>query len=148
MPEYTYTAIINATPTAVSSFHADTSVLKRLTPPPIFAQIHEYEPLAEGSRSQFTLWFGPLPIRWLAIHADVGPRGFTDIQQRGPWRRWRHTHQFLPIGDGRTRIQDHIEFEHHPGLRGLLTRLLFPRPLLWLLFTYRRLVIKHGLESK
>jgi hypothetical protein len=43
------------------------------------------EPLAEGSISDFTLWFGPLPIRWTARHSHIDPlHGFTDTQVRGP----------------------------------------------------------------
>ena len=40
--------------------------------------------MTEGSISEFTLCMGPVPIRWRAIHSDIGPKGFTDIQEIGP----------------------------------------------------------------
>ena len=44
------------------------------------------EPLGNGSVSEFTLWMGPLPVHWIAIHKDVDPmRGFQDNQLSGPF---------------------------------------------------------------
>ena len=133
---------------AVSFFHSNTRALKRLTPPPAFVQLHKVEPLAEGSQSAFTLWFGPLPIRWLAVHKQVDPRcGFTDIQARGPLRRWIHRHEWQAQPDGSTLLHERIELEHYSGLRGLLTRVLFAPPLLKMMFAYRRWVIRRALEQ-
>jgi ligand-binding SRPBCC domain-containing protein len=44
---------------------------------------------------------------------------FTDEQREGPFRRWRHTHQLLPVTGG-TRMIDRIEFEAPGGLLGLV----------------------------
>jgi len=131
----------------VAEFHYDTSVIKRLTPPFIIMQLHKIEPMAEGSVSEFTLWLGPLPVRWVAIHSKVDPqRGFTDTQQQGPFKQWVHTHTFTPEGENLTCVNDHIEYEHYPGLRGLISRLLFPRVGLFLTFTYRRLITRRSVE--
>ena len=138
MPTFDYTFTVPAPLDAVRLFHHDTLALKKLTPPPIFAQIHDYEPLGEGSRAEFTLWFGPLPLRWLAIHSDVSERGFTDTQARGPLARWQHTHRFTPVDATHTRISEHIEYAYKPGLWGWFTRLLFGRPGLLGLFTARQ----------
>lgn len=139
--------LVQAAPDAVAAFHHDTRVLKRLTPPPVFVQIHYIEPLGEGSRSEFTLWFGPLPLRWLAVHTGVDPAsGFTDTQARGPMKRWIHRHHWQTDGRGHTVMEDRVEYEHHAGARGLLTRLLFAPPLLWFMFRYRRFVIRRGVS--
>jgi ligand-binding SRPBCC domain-containing protein len=138
MPVFDYRFHVPHGLSAVREFHRDTRALKRLTPPPTWVQIHEVEPLGEGSVSRFTLWIGPLPLRWKAVHRGVSENGFTDIQAEGPARKWEHTHRFVPQGDRATEIQEHIEYEHRPGLRGLLTRVLFSRPNLWLMFTYRK----------
>ena len=82
MPVFDYKFTVQASLQAVRDFHGDTSALKRLTPPPTIVQLHDIEPLAEGSISKFTLWFGPLPLRWVAIR--VSDFGFTDIQSEGP----------------------------------------------------------------
>lgn len=142
MPVFDFSFIVNAPLSAVSAFHHDTSVLKRLTPPPIFAQIHAFEPLGENSKASFTLWFGPIPIRWQVVHSNVGPNGFTDTQVRGPLRRWRHTHRFTAVDERTTRVDEHIEYEHHAGLKALFSRLLFSRPALSFLFTARMLITR------
>jgi len=138
MPIFNYSFTVNAPLAAVSAFHHDIRVLKKLTPPPIFVQIHRYQPLGEGSEAEFTLWFGPIPVRWLAVHTNVSQQGFTDTQVKGPLRAWQHTHRFTSLGANKTQVSEHIEYEHHDGRNGLLTRLLFSRPSLYLLFTARQ----------
>ena len=146
MPNFTYRFHVNAPVTAVSAFHHDTSVLKTLTPPPIFAQIHRFDPLGDGAVAEFTLWFGPLPVRWQAIHSEVSERGFTDTQVSGPLQSWQHRHRFIPVSEERTRIEERIEYSHHDGRRGLLSRLLFAKPGLYLLFTARQMITRWHLE--
>jgi len=147
MPTFDYSFTVPASLAAVQAFHGDTSALKRLTPPPTIVQLHSIEPLAEGSVSKFTLWVGPLPLRWTAVHRNVSPRGFTDVQASGPAAAWAHTHTFTPLPDGRTRIDEHIEYAHKRGLWGIVTRILFSKPNLWLMFSYRRFVTRFHLRK-
>ena len=142
MPVFDFAFTVRAPLQAVADFHSDTSALKRLTPPPTIVQLHSIEPLAEGSVSKFTLWVGPIPLRWTAVHRGVSARGFTDVQGEGPARRWEHTHTFVPLDADRTEIREHIEYEHKPGLAGLLTRVLFSWPNLFFMFTYRMLATR------
>ena len=142
MPIFEHRFVVDAPLAAVRDFHRDTSALKRLTPPPTIVQLHAIEPLAEGSVSTFTLWVGPLPLRWKAVHRDVSDRGFTDVQASGPAARWEHTHSFVPLTDGRTEIREHIEYEHRPGAWGVVTRLLFSWPSLRAMFAYREWVTR------
>lgn len=146
MSVFDYSFTVDAPVELVAAFHHDTRVLKQLTPFPIIAQIHEYEPLADGSEAKFTLWFGPLPIRWHAVHSQVGANGFTDTQVSGPLKSWRHQHRFESIGGARTRVSEHIVYEHDSGLRGLISRLLFARPGLLYLFTARKLLTRRGVS--
>jgi ligand-binding SRPBCC domain-containing protein len=146
MPTFNYAFTVHAPATAVSAFHADTRALKTLTPPPIFAQIHHADPLADGAIADFTLWFGPLPVRWRAIHSQVSAHGFTDTQLSGPLAHWQHRHTFIPLDEQTTRIQEQIEYAHFPGQRGWLSRLLFARPALFLLFTARQFITRWHLE--
>jgi len=148
MPTFTYSFTVPAPRPAVAAFHRDTRVLKRLSPPPIFIQLHRFEPLAENSEASFTMWFGPIPLRWRAVHTGVGPEGFTDTQLAGPLDRWQHKHRFTALDGGHTRIEEHIIFEHAPGFKGTFTRLFFNRPALTLLFTYRQLVTRLALREQ
>jgi ligand-binding SRPBCC domain-containing protein len=147
MPTFDYRFVVEVPVDAVHCFHRDTRALKRLTPPPAFVQLHDIEPLAEGSVSRFTIWAGPLPLRWKAVHRDVSRHGFTDVQVEGPAHRWEHTHTFLPLGEQTTQIHEHVEYEHHAGPRGFVTRLLFSRLNLRLMFAYRKLVTRRHLRS-
>jgi ligand-binding SRPBCC domain-containing protein len=146
MPIFDFVFEVDAPVGAVREFHRDTSALKRLTPPPTIVRLHSVEPLAEGSVSEFTLWVGPLPLRWKAVHRDVSDHGFTDVQVFGPAAKWEHTHSFKAIANGRTEIREHIEFEHRRDLWGVVTRLLFSWPSLWLMFGYRCLVTRRALR--
>ena len=147
MQTFDFSFTVQASLSSVAEFHHDTSALRRLTPPPIFVQLHRIEPIAEGSLSEFTLWFGLLPIYWIAQHSGVDPqRGFTDTQIHGPMKRWVHTHFFSEEVPNATRIIEHIEYEHYEGARGILSRLLFTPIGLRLMFCYRRFVTRRLLE--
>jgi ligand-binding SRPBCC domain-containing protein len=138
MPHFYSTFTVPAPLTAVVAFHHDAHALPRLSPPLLFTQMHRVDPMQEGAIAEFTLWFGPLPIRWTALHTDVHPgQGFTDTQTAGPLRYWRHTHRFDALAPSLTQVTDHVEYEHHPGLRGLFTRVLFNPLALRVLFLYR-----------
>ena len=144
---FDHTFVLPASLAAVAAFHRDARALPRLTPPPIWVQLHRVDPLGEGSIADFTLWFGPLPVRWVAVHSQVDPRqGFTDTQQSGPLKDWRHTHRFEAVDADTTRVSEHVDFQHHSGWRGWLSRLLYNRPALEFLFFYRGWVTRRGLH--
>lgn len=142
MIHFTTSFTIPAPLAAVSAFHGQTSILKKLTPPPLFVQIHEFGEMKEGMLAKFTMWFGPVPVYWEAVHTDISVNGFTDTQVIGPLKSWQHTHRFTAEGEKQTRIHESIVYEHPAGWRGLLTRLFFSRPGLYGLFLYRKWVTR------
>lgn len=146
MPIFDFSFLVNASLVDVREFHHGTAALKMLTPPPTIVQLHDIEPLAEGSVSRFTLWVGPLPIAWTAVHRNVTDFGFTDIQESGPAKRWEHIHTFSVVSDHVTRVSEHIEYEHGSGFWGLVTRVLFAKPNLYAMFTYRKWVTQRSLR--
>ena len=101
-----------------------------------------FDPLAEGSIGEFTMWLGPIPVRWKAQHSAVSETSFTDTQVAGPMKSWVHCHTFSQIDEHTTEVHEHIEFEHFGGLKGLWSRLLFPRPALSVLFTIRKMITR------
>ncbi|WP_017614108.1 SRPBCC family protein [Nocardiopsis salina] len=61
---------------------------------------------------------GVHPVRWLAeIDAFEHGRTFSDLQVRGPFRFWRHTHTVEPHNGG-TRHTDTVEFSTGFGPAG------------------------------
>ena len=148
MPTFNSSFTIRASLDAVADFHEDADALKRLTPPPIIFQMHRSEPLKEGSITQFTLWIGPFPVRWVAVHTYVAlPDGFTDVQGEGPLKSWVHRHTFTTQGDNLTQINDYIEYEHHAGLRGLKSKLLFNNATLSSIFLFRKFMIRRLVKA-
>lgn len=147
MKVYQRSFIVAASLEKVAAFHSDSRVLKRLSPPPIVVHIHRTEPLTEGSQTEFTLWLGPLPVRWLAVHRQVEPlAGFVDEQARGPFRRWVHRHEFQARGQTETEVTDGVESEFgDAGLDWLVSRMI------WLgvplLFAYRAWRTRRALEG-
>lgn len=149
MNRFTHRFLVRASLEVVADFHRDTRALRRLTPPPIWVQFHHLEPLAENSVAEFSLWFGPFPVRWRALHTEVHPlHGFTDTQVQGPLRYWKHTHSFQAIDAHTTQITETIEYEYPQGWRGVLARLLYSPFALRLLFLYRQWVTRFWLERK
>jgi len=68
------------------------------------------------------------------------PRKFVDVQLRGPYRVWRHTHRFLAEG-ARTRIVDDVDYELPFGPLGRLMNALWTRREVAKIFGYRAEVI-------
>lgn len=141
-------SVFKTTLAQLEAFHQDPSALRKLTPPPIFMQLHDDRrtSITEGE-IEFTLWFGPLPIRWTARHAslDAGT-GFRDYQVNGPLAYWSHEHVMESL-DGGAALTDRITIAHRPGPRGWLTRLMFDGLPLRILFAYRHWRTAQAVEN-
>jgi len=123
MLHYRKSTLIDAPLEVVWNFHERPDILERLTPPWQPVQVVRREGgLGVGAISEFRLFVGPIPLRWVAIHTECEPYSiFTDKQHEGPMAYWVHRHQFSPEA-GKTRLTDRIEY----GLPGgwLVERLL------------------------
>ena len=108
--KYSHRFRVRASVREVAEFHTYGSVLKAITPPPIVMRVHAApEQLGEGDEMDFTMWMGPLPIRWLARIEQVTEASFVDRQVRGPFGSLVHTHSFVDVGGGVTEVRDDIE---------------------------------------
>eukprot|EP01111_Echinosteliopsis_oligospora_P019222 TRINITY_DN9180_c0_g1_i1.p1 TRINITY_DN9180_c0_g1~~TRINITY_DN9180_c0_g1_i1.p1 ORF type:complete len:103 (+),score=17.10 TRINITY_DN9180_c0_g1_i1:223-531(+) len=95
------------------------------------------------------MWFGPIPIYWVAVHSNVTENGFIDSQQQGPMKFWMHTHSFEEGPEaGTTTLRDKIEYEHQGGLKGLFTKALFNTMSFKLMFLYRKLYLQYILDTR
>lgn len=130
-------------------FHQDPQALAKLTPPPIFAQLlrDERQSITEGE-VEFTLWFGPLPLRWTARHEPgPTPESFADVQLRGPMAYWRHEHIFREVPGG-VELTDRVTLAHKPGIWGIFTRLAFDGLPLRILFAFRHWRTRRALQKR
>ncbi|MCY3863984.1 MAG: hypothetical protein OXG68_00950 [Chloroflexi bacterium] len=89
-------SVIKTTFAEIKRFHEAPRALASLTPPPIRMQAHRDERRSLTEEDfEFTLSFGPLPIRWIARHEPgLTPDSFADLQIRGPLAYWRREHIF------------------------------------------------------
>jgi ligand-binding SRPBCC domain-containing protein len=135
--KYEHRFRVRASLAAVADFHSHASSMPSITPPPLIVQLQSApQTLGDGDRMDFTMWAGPLPVRWEAQIEDVSERGFTDRQLRGPFGEWRHRHSFNPLADDLTEVVDQVEasVQKHVlwGLVGITMWIGLP-----LLFAYR-----------
>ena len=110
---YTHQFVVVAPLDDVRAFHSRSASMGAITPPPVIVRVHRAPDLLdEGDEMDFTMWLGPLPIRWLARIEQVTPVSFVDRQVRGPFRRWVHTHTFEPVDARTTIVHDRVEAEY------------------------------------
>jgi ligand-binding SRPBCC domain-containing protein len=89
--------------------------------------------LHAGSLIEYRLRLFGVPIRWCTeIRLWHPPRSFVDVQVRGPYRLWEHTHRLTEV-EGGTEIHDHVLYRV-PGGQAVD---LVVRRLLRSIFDYR-----------
>ena len=78
-----------------------------------------------GEEVTWRAWHFGFPLRMTSrITQMMAPDYFIDEQVKGPFRRFRHVHEFNHDSDGTTMI-DRIEFAAPFGFLGLLAEKLF-----------------------
>lgn len=132
----------------VAAFHRRAASMGAITPPPVVVRLHQ-APAQLGSDDEmsFTLWFGPVPIRWQARIEDVTPNGFVDRQISGPFASWVHRHTFIGVAENATDVFDTIAFapkaDGFEGLVGRVMALSLP-----FLFAFRGWMTRRLLERR
>ena len=87
--------ILPGDPDEVFGFFADAFNLEAITPPWLRFRVLTQGPvhMAPGALIQYRLALHRIPIRWLTrIETWVAGERFVDVQVRGPYRLWHHTH--------------------------------------------------------
>lgn len=102
---FEYRFHVKAPREAVAAFHTDMRNLRAITPAPI--RVHRApDVLVSGDEIVFTLWLGPLPVRWHGRVENLSIEGFDDVQLDGPFGAWRHRHNFEEAEGGGTEVCD------------------------------------------
>jgi ligand-binding SRPBCC domain-containing protein len=123
----------------VFAFFADATNLEAITPPWLNFCILSPAPIAmrRGAAIVYRLRWHGLPLRWFTeIEEWEPPVRFVDVQRRGPYALWHHTHEFEPAGSG-TRMRDLVRYALPLGPLGRLTHRLVVRRNLEAIFDYR-----------
>jgi len=132
----------------VFGFYGDARNLERITPAWLGFEVTTPGPIemGVGARIEYRLRLHRVPVRWRTrIEAWEPPHRFVDVQVKGPYSLWEHTHTFEEDGPGATAIVDRVRYSISLGPLGeLADRLLVQRDLRQI-FDYRRQAVTHAL---
>ena len=131
------------------TFFADAFNLEAIPPPWLHFRVMTPPPIVMGPGTliEYRLRLHSIPLRWLARIEFWEPgRGFADVQLRGPYRLWHHTHRFVPR-EGGTAVCDVVRYALPLGTLGRLARALVARRELERIFAFRREAVAARLGS-
>ncbi|MFZ5979645.1 MAG: SRPBCC family protein [Candidatus Zixiibacteriota bacterium] len=106
-----------------------------LTPPPVPMQI--------GTVIDYTVRALGVRLHWRTLITDYRPPyNFVDVQLKGPYKFWHHTHRFERHPEG-TLMYDRVVYALPFGWLGRLIHALAVRRQLSAIFEFREKVIKN-----
>ena len=114
--------------------------MDKITPPWLHFKILTALPIemGEGTLLEYRLKLHGIPVSWQTqITSWNPPFQFVDVQLRGPYRKWVHTHTFTSQNNG-TLVEDKVDYAV-PGffLEPLIHR-YFVKPDISKIFEYRQ----------
>lgn len=127
----------------VFAFFANAENLDLLTPPWLRFRVLTPSPITmgHGARIEYAIRWRGLPLGWVTqIEEWVSDERFVDVQVRGPYRMWRHTHSFTRAGEG-TVIEDVVNYALPLGALGRLAHALLVKRDVERIFDHRALCV-------
>lgn len=83
-----------------------------------------------------------IPLNWQTEITQVEPqKSFMDVQKKGPFKLWKHFHEFIPNDKG-VLMKDTVKYELPFSFIGALTHWLIVGKRIEQIFEYRRLVLE------
>ncbi len=131
---------VSRPPEQVFPFFSDPANLERITPPFLrFRVLGMSTPrIDNGTLIDYALRLHGIHLRWQSrIESWIPERAFVDVQTRGPYAFWHHTHEFEPDGGG-TIIRDRVRYQLPLGALGDLVAGWLVRRDLEAVFDFRR----------
>lgn len=135
----------------VFEFFSDAANLQEITPAYLDFRILTSRPteIKRGTLLDYRLKWHGLPIRWRTKILEWNPpHRFVDLQLKGKYRLWHHTHTFEAVSGG-TRMADTVNYELPLGPLGALAHAVKVRRDVEGIFDYRQEVIarKFGVRA-
>jgi uncharacterized protein (TIGR01777 family) len=126
-------------PSSVFRWHERPGALERLTPPWGEVEVVERSGgIQDGGEVKLRIRRGPTTFHWHVRHRDYEKdRQFRDEQVAGLLKSWVHTHRFVPLDGGGTRVEDEIDVEPPLGAAGATFGPAFIKHELGRLFRFR-----------
>lgn len=141
--------LLRASRSEVFSFFSNAANLEELTPSSLRFEILTPRPIEmrSGTRIDYKLVLFGVPFRWQTLIESFTPEtGFVDTQLKGPYKLWRHTHEFVEV-EGGTLMKDRVEYEVPFGPLGAVARVMFVARQLKYIFDYRHQAIARRFGS-
>ena len=129
-------------------FYADALNLEAITPSWLAFRVATDGPIEmrPGTQIDYRLRLHGVPIRWRTrIVVWHPPERFVDVQLRGPYALWEHTHTFEPDGEHAVVIRDRVRYALPFGPLGRLAHALFVRRDLERIFDHRSRAVAYAL---
>lgn len=127
------------------NFFSSAKNLAIITPPELGFKIRTpliEEEIYNGMRIEYTV--KPLmgiPLQWVTEIQEVKRWAhFTDVQIKGPYKIWKHTHTFIEEKEG-VRMFDQIQYQLPFGILGRLAHRFIVRKKIERIFTFRKEVL-------
>jgi uncharacterized protein len=148
MAVFERSSILPVPPGEAWAWHRRPGAFERLAPPWERIQVLDRSGDFDTGSVTFRIVVGPGSAIWVAQHRPgAEPFEWIDDQVRGPFRRWSHSHRFIPDGQGQCRLIDRIEHELPFGSLGFLGE-GWVRRQLGRTFAYRHAVIAADLAQQ
>src|SRR4051794_22941866 len=132
---------LEAPPSVVFPFFADARNLEAITPPLLSFRLLTPEPveMGVGTFLQYALRVHGVPVRWDTLIQEWDPPvRFVDVQVRGPYRLWHHTHELEALDGGPgTLMRDTVRYAVGFGRLGEIARRTVVRRDLEAIFAFR-----------
>lgn len=104
----------------VFSFFEEARNLERITPPFLNFKVmsQSTERIEKGTVFEYQIRLRGIPISWRTeILSWQPPHSFSDNQDKGPYAKWYHVHEFESLGSG-TLMTDRVTYKLPLGLVG------------------------------
>ncbi|HEX3240566.1 MAG TPA: SRPBCC family protein [Solirubrobacterales bacterium] len=133
----------------VFDFYGEALNLEAITPPWLGFEVTTPDVVMRpGARIEYRLKLHGVPVRWRTrIDAWEPPHRFVDVQTKGPYALWHHTHEFESDGPGATILRDRVRYALPFGPLGEIARRLLVRRDLERIFDHRRDAVERLLKS-
>ncbi len=127
-------------------WHARSGAFERLIPPFGNITVERVPELREKGKVVLNVRVGPVSKRWLGVISDVVPnKSFRDEMIRGPMASWNHHHVFHEAGEGKSILEDRVEYTLPLGLLGRALGRGFAEEKMRQVFEYRHAVTARDL---
>ena len=121
-------------------FFSDPHNLQRLTPAFLNFKFLAPPPavMHPGTAIDYQIRLYGVPVHWRTrIEIVEAPKKFVDVQEKGPYALWRHSHTFKDVGGGTTEMKDRVEYAMPLGVLGEVAYHLFVARSLAQIFEFR-----------